>query len=126
MSVQELLAPEYRNNGLVYRKGMDTLDVWFDSGTTWYSVLQKEHFPAHVYLEGSDQHRGWFQSSLLCSVAYHAAPQAPYRTLITHGFVMDEHGRKMSKSLGNIVEPQQIIAKYGSADVLRMWVRVYI
>jgi isoleucyl-tRNA synthetase len=99
------------------RKGKDTLDVWFDSGSSWKSVLGEKI--ADVYLEGSDQHRGWFQSSLLTSVAYRG--KAPYKTIITHGFTLDEQGRKMSKSLGNVLDFRKVIDKYG-ADVLRLWV----
>lgn len=105
-----------------FTKETDIMDVWFDSGTSHSGVLRTRpelRFPADLYLEGSDQHRGWFQSSLLTSIA--AYGEAPYRTVLTHGFVMDGQGRKMSKSLGNTVEPQKIIEKYG-ADVLRLWV----
>ena len=113
-----------------YVKLKDTLDVWFDSGTTHLTVvdqrpeLQKSNLstgePAvDLYLEGSDQHRGWFQSSLLTACA--AKGNAPYKQLLTHGFVVDGNGRKMSKSIGNIVAPQEVINKYG-ADMLRMWV----
>eukprot|EP01098_Paradermamoeba_levis_P005866 TRINITY_DN2438_c0_g1_i4.p1 TRINITY_DN2438_c0_g1~~TRINITY_DN2438_c0_g1_i4.p1 ORF type:complete len:506 (-),score=125.89 TRINITY_DN2438_c0_g1_i4:54-1571(-) len=127
---QELLAPQYRNNGKKYRKGTDTLDVWFDSGVSWEGVLRKRNlpYPATVYLEGSDQHRGWFQSSLLTSIATHG--QSPYQQLITHGFLLDEKGQKMSKSLGNVVHPSEIILggkdkkldpAYG-VDMLRFWV----
>ena len=105
-----------------YDKSTDTLDVWFDSGVTHASVLSKNaelQYPADLYLEGSDQHRGWFQSSLLTSVAMH--DQAPYKQCLTHGFTVDGEGRKMSKSLGNVVAPQQIMKTLG-ADVLRLWV----
>ncbi|MGP1387703.1 MAG: isoleucine--tRNA ligase [Thainema sp.] len=131
MSVEELLPESYRNNGHTYRKGMDTMDVWFDSGSSWAAVAgQREelHYPVDMYLEGSDQHRGWFQSSLLTSVA--ATGHAPYKTVLTHGFVLDEQGRKMSKSVGNVVDPAIVIEggknqkqepPYG-ADVLRLWV----
>ena len=105
-----------------FNKGKDILDVWFDSGIC-HTVIRKlkgeSFFPAHVYLEGSDQHRGWFQTSLNSSVALHQVP--PFKTLITHGFVYDLEKRKMSKSLGNIVDPQDIIKKYG-AEILRLWV----
>ena len=104
-----------------YDKVPDTLDVWFDSGTTHASVLERRpelHFPAELYLEGSDQHRGWFQSSLLASVAMRGA--APYKGLLTHGFTVDAQGRKMSKSLGNVVAPQKVVNALG-ADVLRLW-----
>ena len=100
----------------------DTLDVWFDSGTTHYAVLREREEltdPADLYLEGSDQHRGWFQSSLLTSIAINE--RAPYKGLLTHGFVVDEKGRKMSKSLGNIITPQDIIKDMG-ADGLRFWI----
>lgn len=131
LPVAELLPEPYRSNGRPYRKGTDTMDVWFDSGSSWAAVLEQRpelHYPADLYLEGSDQHRGWFQSSLLTSVA--AAGQAPYKTVLTHGFVLDEHNRKMSKSLGNVVDPAIVIEggknqkqdpPYG-ADVLRLWV----
>jgi len=131
MSVAELL-PEgpLREQAEDYEKGKDTMDVWFDSGSSWSGVLNQRGLasPADLYLEGSDQHRGWFQSSLLSSVA--AAGQAPYKHVLTHGFVLDEKGTKMSKSLGNVVDPTSVIeggknlqAKpaYG-ADVLRLWV----
>ncbi len=106
-----------------YEKLKDTLDVWFDSGTTHLSVLDAHpdlHAPADLYLEGSDQHRGWFQSSLLSSVASRNG-QAPYKGLLTHGFVVDAKGNKMSKSLGNVIAPQQVIKSSG-ADILRLWV----
>ncbi len=103
-------------------KEMDILDVWFDSGVSHAAVLKARKdlsWPADMYLEGSDQHRGWFQSSLLTSVA--ATGQAPYRTVLTHGFTVDGSGKKMSKSAGNVVAPQEVIDKYG-AEVLRLWV----
>ena len=105
-----------------YNPVRDTLDVWFDSGTTHYAVLREREElqdPADLYLEGSDQHRGWFQSSLLTSIAINE--RAPYKGLLTHGFVVDEKGRKMSKSLGNIITPQDIIKDMG-ADGLRFWI----
>ncbi|BAP13325.1 MAG: isoleucine--tRNA ligase [Alcanivorax borkumensis] len=105
-----------------YSKVTDTLDVWFDSGVTHYCVLdQREQLraPADLYLEGSDQHRGWFQSSLLTSLAIRDA--APYSTVLTHGFTVDEHGRKMSKSVGNVIAPQEVWNDLG-ADILRLWV----
>ena len=105
-----------------YVKVIDTLDVWFDSGVTHTAVCKSRpelQFPADLYLEGSDQHRGWFQSSLLTSVA--AYGHAPYKTALTHGFTVDGEGRKMSKSLGNTVEPQKVINQLG-ADILRWWV----
>lgn len=105
-----------------YDKVSDTLDVWFDSGVTHACVLEKNPalaFPADLYLEGSDQHRGWFHSSLLSSVAMHGV--APYRAVLTHGFAVDAKGRKMSKSLGNVVAPEKVVNSLG-ADVLRLWV----
>nr|WP_243458458.1 isoleucine--tRNA ligase [Nostoc sp. UIC 10630] len=131
LSVEELLPESYRNNGKSYRRGTDTMDVWFDSGSSWAAVVQQRpelRYPADIYLEGSDQHRGWFQSSLLTSVAVNDI--APYKTVLTHGFALDEQGRKMSKSEGNVVDPNTIIEggknqkvepAYG-ADVLRLWV----
>ncbi|MDZ4201996.1 MAG: isoleucine--tRNA ligase [Gallionella sp.] len=104
-----------------YRKLSDTLDVWFDSGATHYSVLAKREglrAPADLYLEGSDQHRGWFQSSLLTGCAING--RAPYDALLTHGFVVDGHGHKMSKSKGNVIAPQKIFDSMG-ADILRLW-----
>ncbi len=100
----------------------DILDVWFDSGVSHFCVLEDREGlrrPADMYLEGSDQHRGWFQSSLLTSVAMHG--EAPYRQVLTHGFTVDAEGRKMSKSLGNVIAPQQVMKTLG-ADVLRLWV----
>ncbi|GAB4177734.1 MAG: isoleucine--tRNA ligase [Wenzhouxiangellaceae bacterium] len=105
-----------------YEPTSDILDVWFDSGVSHFCVLDQRpelSRPADLYLEGSDQHRGWFQSSLLTSVAMHG--QAPYRAVLTHGFTVDADGRKMSKSQGNVVAPQQIVNTLG-ADVLRLWV----
>ena len=105
-----------------YDKVTDTLDVWFDSGVTHYSVLQQRpylRFPADLYLEGSDQHRGWFQSSLKTAIAIHGT--APYKQVLTHGFTVDADGKKMSKSIGNTVSPQKICNELG-ADILRLWV----
>jgi len=107
-----------------YEKNRDTLDVWFDSGTTHWHVLRGSHadllkFPADLYLEGSDQHRGWFHSSLLTASMLDGQP--PYKQLLTHGFTVDAQGRKMSKSLGNGIEPQDIMDRMG-ADILRLWV----
>ncbi|VAW76301.1 Isoleucyl-tRNA synthetase, partial [hydrothermal vent metagenome] len=118
MDAVELLGDEAAQ----YDKVTDTLDVWFDSGTTHQCVLERRKelgFPADLYLEGSDQHRGWFQSSLLTSVAMHG--KAPYRQVLTHGFTVDAKGQKMSKSKGNVVAPQKIVNSLG-ADVLRLWV----
>lgn len=105
-----------------YEKVTDTLDVWFDSGVTHYSVVERREelrYPADLYLEGSDQHRGWFQSSLKTAIAMRGT--APYKEVLTHGFFVDAEGRKMSKSLGNTVAPAKIFQQYG-ADVLRLWV----
>jgi len=151
-SEAELLPPELAGEADQWRKGSDTMDVWFDSGSSWAAVLggldpakatgddllaapggqgadpSPLHYPADLYLEGSDQHRGWFQSSLLTSVAVNG--QAPYKRVLTHGFTLDEKGRKMSKSLGNVVDPAVIVEggrnekqepAFG-ADVLRLWV----
>ncbi|MCY4611558.1 MAG: isoleucine--tRNA ligase [Gammaproteobacteria bacterium] len=115
---EELLGDQASN----YAKSQDTLDVWFDSGVTHRTVMAEEYgegVQVDLYLEGSDQHRGWFQSSLLTGVALNDAP--PYRQVLTHGFVVDAHGHKMSKSRGNIVKPQKIIDSLG-ADILRLWV----
>ncbi|MDM7958745.1 MAG: isoleucine--tRNA ligase [Synechococcus sp. WH 8007] len=133
-----LLPEAYAAEASQWRKGTDTMDVWFDSGSSWAGVLggiegassraPQLHYPADLYLEGSDQHRGWFQSSLLTSVAVNG--QAPYKRVLTHGFTLDEKGRKMSKSLGNVVDPAVLVSggknqkqepPYG-ADVLRLWV----
>ncbi len=109
-------------DGNDFRKEMDILDVWFDSGVSHAAVLeQQDHLqtPADLYLEGSDQHRGWFHSSLLASVG--TRDTAPYKAVLTHGFVLDEKGRPMSKSVGNVVAPEKVIKKYG-AEILRLWV----
>ncbi|XP_051125884.1 isoleucine--tRNA ligase, chloroplastic/mitochondrial isoform X2 [Andrographis paniculata] len=129
LKVEELLPEKYHNEASNYEKGTDTMDVWFDSGSSWAAVLGKRSglsYPADLYLEGTDQHRGWFQSSLLTSIATNG--KAPYHGVITHGFVLDEKGFKMSKSLGNVVDPRTIIEggkdkkdAFG-ADVLRLWV----
>lgn len=130
LSIEELLPEKYRNNGKKYRKSTDTMDVWFDSGSSWAAVAEQRgelRYPVDIYLEGSDQHRGWFQSSLLTSVAVNNC--APYKTVLTHGFTLDEQGRKQSKSLGNVVDPKIVIEGgknqkeepgYG-VDVLRLW-----
>ena len=105
-----------------YQKVTDTLDVWFDSGVTHASVIGARNelrYPADLYLEGSDQHRGWFQSSLKTAIAINGT--APYKAVLTHGFTVDENGRKMSKSIGNVISPQKVINELG-ADVLRLWV----
>lgn len=118
LTSEDLLGDEVTD----YEKVGDTLDVWFDSGVTHFCVLYKRdqlNFPADLYLEGSDQHRGWFQSSLLSSVAMNNV--APYRAVLTHGFTVDAQGKKMSKSRGNVVAPQKIMKNLG-ADILRLWV----
>jgi isoleucyl-tRNA synthetase len=117
---KELLGDEAE----LYEKNRDTLDVWFDSGITHQSVMrgshaEQQHFPADLYLEGSDQHRGWFHSSLLTSSMLDG--RAPYKALLTHGFVVDGEGKKMSKSAGNVIAPQEVFEKLG-ADILRLWV----
>ena len=107
--------------GSSFRKEEDIFDVWFESGNSHFAVLESRdelRWPADMYLEGSDQHRGWFQSSLLVSVGVSGVP--PYRSVLTHGFVVDEEGRKMSKSLGNVVDPLEVMDRLG-ADVLRLW-----
>ncbi|MCO6559809.1 MAG: isoleucine--tRNA ligase [Gilliamella sp.] len=117
--IKDLLGPDADD----YRKVPDTLDVWFDSGSTFSSVVRArpefEGHDAELYLEGSDQHRGWFMSSLMLSTAIDN--KAPYKQVLTHGFVVDGQGRKMSKSLGNIVTPQEVMNKLG-ADILRLWI----
>ncbi|MCW5605044.1 MAG: isoleucine--tRNA ligase, partial [Burkholderiales bacterium] len=120
LPAEELLGADAQH----YEKVRDTLDVWFDSGSTHYTVLRNSHaseaaFPADLYLEGSDQHRGWFHSSLLVSCMTDGVP--PYRSLLTHGFVVDGQGHKMSKSKGNVIVPQQVMDELG-ADILRLWV----
>lgn len=115
---RELLGDEAED----YVKSQDTLDVWFDSGVTHATVSARRAelaFPVDLYLEGSDQHRGWFQSALLTSVAMYG--HAPYRAVLTHGFTVDENGEKMSKSRGNVVAPQEVVSTLG-ADILRLWV----
>jgi len=122
---EEFLPSSYKCGkcgGASFSKEMDILDVWFDSGVSHAAVMEKNpklSWPADMYLEGSDQHRGWFQSSLLASVGTKGT--SPYRTALTHGFVMDGSGKKMSKSLGNVVAPQEII-KANGAEILRLWV----
>jgi isoleucyl-tRNA synthetase len=120
IDINELLG----DDAPMYVKNKDTLDVWFDSGTTHQTVLRGSHaaqlqFPADLYLEGSDQHRGWFHSSLLTSSMLNGC--APYKALLTHGFVVDGEGKKMSKSKGNVVAPQKVSDTLG-ADILRLWV----
>jgi isoleucyl-tRNA synthetase len=121
----KLLPPEAKCNSCgasTFYKEMDILDVWFESGVSYAAVLEPREdldSPADLYLEGSDQHRGWFHSSLLAAVGTRG--HAPYHTVLTHGFVVDGAGRKMSKSLGNVIAPDEVIEKYG-AEILRLWV----
>ncbi|HTS55671.1 MAG TPA: isoleucine--tRNA ligase [Burkholderiales bacterium] len=118
LPAEELLGEEAQR----YRKVPDTMDVWFDSGTTHFSVLQRRADlakPADLYLEGTDQHRGWFQAALLTGCAIDG--RAPYRQLLTHGFAIDGEGRKMSKSMGNVIAPQEVSEQLG-AEILRLWV----
>ena len=123
LSEKELLPEGYTNshspNG-IFRKEKDIMDVWFDSGSSWNGVLNERElkYPADLYLEGSDQYRGWFNSSLILSLAVNG--KAPYKNVVSHGFVMDEHWEKMSKSKGNGIDPLKIINIYGS-DVCRLW-----
>ena len=124
LDVKDLLDPSSGYNPDNLEKVMDILDVWFDSGSTWRAVLESNeydagNYPADMYLEGSDQHRGWFQSSLLISSSVNGI--APYKNVITHGFTMDKNGEKMSKSKGNVVAPNDIAKKYG-VEILRLWV----
>ncbi|WP_433645217.1 isoleucine--tRNA ligase [Candidatus Profftella armatura] len=120
LDIKEFLGDDAVN----YKKSNDTLDVWFDSGITHQTVIRGSHkkqliFPADLYLEGSDQHRGWFHSSLLTSIILNKS--APYKALLTHGFVVDSKGKKMSKSKGNIIKPQKLCNLFG-AEILRLWV----
>jgi len=121
-SPESRVGHETRDTG---RETPDIFDVWFESGVSWAAVLKNStewpqlHYPADMYLEGSDQHRGWFQVSLIPSVALEN--KAPFKAILTHGFVMDGDGRPMSKSLGNVISPEEIIKQYG-ADILRLWV----
>jgi len=123
--ISELLPAGYKCpscSSTEFEKEEDILDVWFDSGVSHSAVLEKREghtWPADLYLEGSDQHRGWFHSSLLASVGTRG--KAPYKAVLTHGFVVDGAGKKMSKSFGNVIAPQEVIKKYG-ADILRLWV----
>lgn len=124
MEISELLPQDSSYKPENLEKVMDILDVWFDSGSTWKAVLQSGaydagKFPADMYLEGSDQHRGWFQSSLLLSCAINEC--APYKSILTHGFTVDEKGQKMSKSVGNVVYPQEVAKSHG-VEILRLWV----
>jgi isoleucyl-tRNA synthetase len=124
LSIEELLPESKKELAPKLEKIQDILDVWFDSGSTWFAVLKSGRYdageyPASMYLEGSDQHRGWFQSSLLVSTAIEN--KAPYKSILTHGFTVDENGEKMSKSKGNVVAPSEVAKKYGT-EILRLWV----
>ncbi len=124
MDIAQLLYPGSGYKPEDLEKVEDILDVWFDSGSTWYSVLTSRNYdagnyPADLYVEGSDQHRGWFQSSMFLSCA--VKHQAPYKGVLTHGFTVDEKGEKMSKSKGNVVAPEEVLKQYGS-EILRLWV----
>ena len=124
MDIKDLLYPGSGLNPDDLEKTLDILDVWFDSGSTQNAVLRSGNydagtFPADMYLEGSDQHRGWFQSSLLTTLA--SSEIAPYKSILTHGFTVDEKGEKMSKSKGNVVAPDKVLKEYGS-EILRLWV----
>lgn len=124
LSIEELLPAGSSHNAADLEKTQDILDVWFDSGSTQNAVLRSGNydagtFPADLYLEGSDQHRGWFQSSLLTTLA--SSEIAPYKAILTHGFTVDEKGEKMSKSKGNVVAPDKVMKQYGS-EILRLWV----
>jgi isoleucyl-tRNA synthetase len=125
--VEKLMTPGAKCScgGTNFAKEKDIMDVWLDSGVSWYAVLEGgmlgpgKFFPADVYLEGSDQHRGWFQTSLIPAVALRGEP--PFKSVITHGMILDEKGHAMHKSAGNAIDPQEIISKYG-AEILRLWV----
>jgi len=124
MDIAQLLYPGSGYKAEELEKVTDILDVWFDSGSTWNSVLKSRNYdageyPADLYVEGSDQHRGWFQSSLFLSSA--VQHQAPYKGVLTHGFTVDEKGEKMSKSKGNVIAPEKVLKEYGS-EILRLWV----
>lgn len=122
--IKDLLPKDSKYKAENLEKVTDILDVWFDSGSTWLAVLESGNYdagsyPSSIYLEGSDQHRGWFQSSLLLSCAINE--KAPYKSIITHGFTVDENGQKMSKSKGNVIAPDYVIKNYG-VEILRLWV----
>ena len=124
MDISQLLYPGSGYKPEELEKVTDILDVWFDSGSTWNSVLKSRNYdagtyPADLYVEGSDQHRGWFQSSLFLSSA--VQHKAPYKGVLTHGFTVDEKGEKMSKSKGNVIAPEKVLKEYGS-EILRLWV----
>ncbi|MCA9399956.1 MAG: class I tRNA ligase family protein, partial [Candidatus Omnitrophica bacterium] len=124
-NLNELLPKDFKIDGHdldAFEKTFDILDVWFDSGVSHQAVLKEmlgQELPVELYLEGSDQHRGWFQSSLI--PAYAIEGKAPYKTVLTHGFVVDGQGRKMSKSVGNVISPLDLM-KTSGADIIRLWV----
>ena len=124
-SIEELLPQNSKYDANNLEKVLDILDVWFDSGSTWNAVLNNKDeydagdYPADLYLEGSDQHRGWFQSSLLISTAINS--KAPYKSILTHGFTVDKNGEKMSKSKGNVIAPLKVAKQYG-VEIVRLWV----
>ncbi|MEN3042205.1 MAG: isoleucine--tRNA ligase, partial [Fervidobacterium sp.] len=124
LDVKELIPQNFacsKCEGKEFEKTYDTLDVWIDSGCSWEAAVRSkgEKYPVDLYLEGDDQHRGWFQSSIFLATAKSGC--APFESVVTHGFIKDEQGRKMSKSLGNVIDPMDIVGKYG-ADILRLWV----
>lgn len=122
LDIKDLLPSNSAYEAQNLEKIYDILDVWFDSGSTWNGVLKHfegNEYPANMYLEGSDQHRGWFQSSLLLSCILHQ--KAPYKSIVTHGFTIDEKGQKMSKSKGNVIDPSEVAKSYG-VEVLRLWI----
>ncbi|WP_038079761.1 isoleucine--tRNA ligase [Ureaplasma canigenitalium] len=120
--VSFFLLPQYKNDGKKYFKEKDIMDVWFDSGSS-YSILKRHNlpYPTDLYLEGYDQYRGWFNSSIITGCILHR--QSPYKTLVAHGMVLDKNGNKMSKSKGNVTDPQEVVSKYG-ADILRLWIAI--
>ena len=123
-SIEDLLPPSWKHKASSLEKGMHILDVWLESGSTWQAVLKSGNYnagdyPADMYLEGSDQHRGWFQSSLLLGCAIEG--RAPFKSVLTHGFCVDQYGRKMSKSEGNVIAPKEVLDKHGG-EIFRLWV----
>lgn len=122
LPVKELLAPAYKADAHLYERGSDTMDVWFDSGVSWASATKAQALnQADLVVEGSDQHRGWFQSSLLTAIAS-GRTEAPFRSILTHGFVLDFQKKKMSKSTGNTVCPSELLKMGTPIDVMRVWV----
>ena len=122
LKVEDILGKDFKCKkcgSSEFRKGMDVLDVWFDSGISSFGALEKENWPANMYLEGPDQHRGWFNSSLMLSLAI--KDKAPYDKVVTHGWMLDSEGQSMHKSIGNVTAPSEIVDEFG-ADILRLWV----